>query len=108
MNIFTDLSKLVENEIELKNCVQNVNCDIEYTFQECYEWCFKPNLTYDATILLKINSVCDFLQDELNTGHWSEVPLCTREAFSGASYIKVCRYNICVLTFVYLIIICRP
>ncbi|GLV42799.1 Jumonji domain containing 5 [Carabus blaptoides fortunei] len=34
------------------------------------------------------DSLVDFIHDELNTGHWSEVPESTRRVFTAASYIK--------------------
>ena len=86
MNIIDTLLNLVEDKIEIENAVVNINCQIVKTYRECCESIFE-NVKLDD--LLKIDSVLDYLHDELHTGHWSKVPLSVRKGYSAASFIKV-------------------
>jgi len=38
--------------------------------------------------LFEITSVLDYLHDKLNTGHWSDIPIETRQNFAKASFVK--------------------
>lgn len=65
------------------------NCDVRQTFHECHTFSLNPHLKYDALYKIKIDSVCDYLHDIVNTGHWSEVDHSVRQTFSAVSLIKV-------------------
>lgn len=85
--IIKDMLSYVTNSDEIKNCMQNIDCHFSTTLQHVYEACFhtsEPEINY----LLEIEAVIDFLHDELNTGHWSNVPLAVRRAFRAATYLK--------------------
>lgn len=65
-----------------------LNKNIAMTFNEClvgaFQECAETNI-----LLFKIDSVIDYIHDELNTGHWSEVPIKIRRVFTAANFIKV-------------------
>ncbi|KAF5288073.1 hypothetical protein FQR65_LT12123 [Abscondita terminalis] len=88
MELIQDLKKLIKNNVEITDIMKNLNADVRATFLQCYESCFDSHLKFNDALILKADSVVDYLQDELNTGHWSEVPIQTRQAFTCANYVK--------------------
>ncbi|XP_060519627.1 bifunctional peptidase and arginyl-hydroxylase JMJD5 [Cylas formicarius] len=74
-------------QIPYESCIlSNCNKVVVDTFKECLDSMVRD--IQDEALLLKIDSVLDYLHDTLNTGHWSEVPLNTRQGFSNASFVK--------------------
>lgn len=65
-----------------------INTDVKITFLSCFKYSREVDGLVDVNKTLEIDSIIDFLHDELNTGHWSEVPLSTRQCFTCASFIK--------------------
>ncbi|XP_076262905.1 jumonji domain containing 5 [Rhynchophorus ferrugineus] len=66
----------------------SLNSEVFITLLNCFEQCIFENFKTELPIF-EINTVLDYLHDELNTGHWSEVPLEIRHNFTIASFIKI-------------------
>ncbi|KAB0792258.1 hypothetical protein PPYR_14217 [Photinus pyralis] len=88
MDLKSKLIALIQNGSEIEKCMNDLNLHLRETFQECHDYCFKSGQVYEDVLLLKIDSILDYLHDELNTGHWSEVPVTTRQTFTCVSFIK--------------------
>jgi lysine-specific demethylase 8 len=85
-SLISNLLSFVEDEDELRDSVKGINECVNKTFQVCWNTC--NNLNEKTSRVFEIESVLDYLYDELNTGHWSEVPLKVRKAFTAASFAK--------------------
>lgn len=84
------LISYIESTSELLECAKSIHYPFQITFMDCLTVVSDHNPISDVNNLLhKANTVVDFIHDELNTGHWSEVPESTRRVFTAASYIKV-------------------
>ncbi|KAJ8922340.1 hypothetical protein NQ315_004283 [Exocentrus adspersus] len=85
------LTNLIKSQEELITHT-NVISSVSQTLQRCFFYSIRndeaPSATENAKKLFEIESVLDYVQDELNTGHWSEVPVPTRSCFTAASFIK--------------------
>ena len=79
------LYSFISNEDEISESVKPVNKCLNITFKSCFE---NDKFVIKADKQLEIESVLDYLHDELNTGHWSEVPVSVRRAFTAASFVK--------------------
>nr|CAH7724028.1 unnamed protein product [Callosobruchus chinensis] len=84
------LEKLLEDsgEIETKG---ELNSSVKHTLVECYSYAVSNENTetpLESGKLLEIDSVIDFLYEEINTGHWSEVPIYMRQYYTAAQFIK--------------------
>lgn len=78
---------------EIENALSEINPCVQNNFHLCFTRCFyKVKLGDTEDFSLNIESVLDFLQDELNTGHWSDIPINVRQAFSAASFLKTLFY----------------
>lgn len=68
----------------------NISCHVTETFKKCSEYCLDFNEGRDENrdYIFEISSVLDYLHEELNTGHWSEISIETRQNFTIASIIK--------------------
>lgn len=84
--ILNKLKQFVEKYEQVKNFKLN-NCHVNKTFINCIKYCWSEDLVEELK-KFEIDSILDYLQDELNTGHWSEVPIEIRRGFSLASFIK--------------------
>ncbi|XP_050296855.1 bifunctional peptidase and arginyl-hydroxylase JMJD5-like [Anthonomus grandis grandis] len=83
-SLIKHLKTFVYNPLIIKN---NINCHIYKTFEKCLNLCFnEKGALYDC--ILEIESVLDYLHEELNTGHWSKVPIEHRHNFTTASFVK--------------------
>lgn len=89
MEIVSDLLKYVVDGNEVKNCMQSIDNHFSELYKSCYDVGFASKEADLEVYKLDIESVLDFLHDELNTGHWSEVPIAVRHAFTSATYLKV-------------------
>lgn len=65
-----------------------LNRDVKQTLKECLDHCINEKSSIDDNKLFEIESVIDYLHDELNTGHWSEVPFHIRQVFTCTSFLK--------------------
>lgn len=83
------LLRFLPKKIDLDKIIQEgtLNKDVKKTLQDCLHHCLIAS-TVDNNKIFEIESVIDYLHDELNTGHWSEVPLPTRQHFTCASFVK--------------------
>lgn len=88
MELVSDLLKYVVEENEVKSCMQGIDNHFSELYKGCYDVCFEKEADFEV-YRLDIESILDFLHDELNTGHWSEVPISVRHAFTAATYLKV-------------------
>ncbi|KAJ8955951.1 hypothetical protein NQ314_006800 [Rhamnusium bicolor] len=85
--IRTLINFIISREELIKD--KNINLNVAQTLNTCFYYSVDiENQNLDSRKLLEIDSVLDFLQDELNTGHWSNVPVHVRRCFSSASLIK--------------------
>ncbi|KRT86086.1 hypothetical protein AMK59_193, partial [Oryctes borbonicus] len=81
------LFNLIKHHKELEDSVVDVNPVIRNTFKEVYKACREESI--DKTHQIKIDSVVDYLNEQLHMGHWSSVPLTMRKAFFASSFLKV-------------------
>lgn len=81
------LLSYVKDNNEITNCLKTVDCHFDLLLKRCYNACVQPEI-HDTSFKFYVETVLDFLHNELNTGHWSEVPLDVRYAFQAASFIK--------------------
>lgn len=80
---------LIVDQKEVETSFQNIDRCLSETFINCLVYATQNDTTpKDPQKLFEIESLIDYLHDELNTGHWSEVPLLIRRAFTAASFIK--------------------
>lgn len=86
----TFLSYIV-NLDEITNCMHTIDSHFEQVLKKCCSASIETEATQviSKRFTVDIETVLDFLHDELNTGHWSQVPLCVRQAFTGATFVKV-------------------
>lgn len=91
MEVIDKLLGCVSNFVEVENCMEKVDPYFEQALKGCYYASItnKSNTLISIKYRTDIETVLDFLHDELNTGHWSEVPLHVRQAFTAATFIKV-------------------
>lgn len=75
---------------DVKKIIQSssLNRSVKNTLLQCSNHCFNEKNSFEKNKLFEIESVIDYLHDELNTGHWSEVPIQTRQLFTYASFLK--------------------
>ncbi|CAH0546362.1 unnamed protein product [Brassicogethes aeneus] len=81
------INKFVINKSELYEYKDSIaSKGVSDTLEGCLNFC-----TCDgkSKSLFEIDSVVDYLHDELNTGHWSDVPINVRRCFSVASFAKM-------------------
>lgn len=78
---------------ELEQSANTINPIILSTFKEVLAACRQNKTT--NTDKLKIDSVVDYINEELHMGHWSKVSVATRKAYYASSFIKVfiCFFN---------------
>ncbi|KAF5282466.1 hypothetical protein FQA39_LY17581 [Lamprigera yunnana] len=89
MDLYEILKNVIKNKLEIISWGCALNRNVKETFEQCYHFCFDSAECQNVdSFLLRIDTVIDYLHDELNMGHWSEVPLDARKAFTGASFLK--------------------
>lgn len=90
MKIVDDLLSCISNFDEIENCMEKIDSYFEQVLKKCYNAVVKTKSTavISSRYTVDIETVLDFLHDELNTGHWSQVPLDVRQAFTAATFIK--------------------
>ncbi|VEN41920.1 unnamed protein product [Callosobruchus maculatus] len=84
------LKKLVK-DTEVIETKGELNYSVKNTLVECYSYVVSDEnveTPVDSGKLLEIESVIDFLYEEINTGHWSEVPIYMRQYYTAAQFIK--------------------
>lgn len=88
----TTLQSYIVDRNELEETIPKIFQNNSY-LTETYGKCLRQ-LSGDVAdsskscTIIEIDSILDYLHDELNTGHWSEVPVAQRQGFTAASYIK--------------------
>ncbi|CAH1119822.1 unnamed protein product [Phaedon cochleariae] len=83
MKFINDRNKLMDLQCS------KLNKTITEKLKECLSYCLERNTQHrDLNKSIEIETILDFLHDELNTGHWSNVPLYVRHNFSTASFAK--------------------
>lgn len=92
MNIL-EQEKLFEFLGTLENVQQIIqssilNRNVKNTLTQCLHYSFNEKNYVEKKKLFEIESVIDYLHDELNTGHWSEISIQTRQQFTYASFLK--------------------
>jgi hypothetical protein len=65
-SLISNLLSFVEDEDELRDSVKGINECVNKTFQVCWNTC--NNLNEKTSLVFEIESVLDYLYDELNTG----------------------------------------
>lgn len=85
-DLASTISRFVINKNELFEIAKNIKSTANLiTIIDCIH--FGLN-TYKQKTIFEIDSVVDYLHEELNTGHWSDVPISIRQCFTIASFIK--------------------
>ncbi|CAH1113358.1 unnamed protein product [Psylliodes chrysocephalus] len=85
----TELYNCILDKCELLNIQpETLNHSVRILLIVCLNYSLDENSVPQEIKLLEIESILDFLNDELNTGHWSEVPIQTRRYFTTASFAK--------------------
>lgn len=69
---------------------KDINSSVIQTLQNSFSYSIENEEVQNSDLnkLFEVESVLDYLQDELNTGHWSEVSIHVRHCFTSASFIK--------------------
>lgn len=88
MEITNTLLSFVTDSSEITECFKNVDLQCDSLIKSCYTACVKHENSVDICHKFDIELLLDFLHDELNTSHWSEVSLDVRHAFQAASFLK--------------------
>ncbi|KAJ8975505.1 hypothetical protein NQ317_010620 [Molorchus minor] len=98
-----ELLKTLRDMVEYKEeliSFKEINKSITKTLESCFYYSLDfNNQGKDTNKQFEIESVLDFLHEELNTGHWSEVPLSTRRCFTSASFVKCLTLLKCAQSF---------
>lgn len=89
MNLLCSILQQIISKTEIMVALNNINTPLSNTYRDCCEKVFNKETQVEEIDQFKIESVLDYLHEKLNTGHWSEVPLCTRKSFTSSSFIKV-------------------
>lgn len=89
MDIVNKLLSVIQSKDEIVDILNNINVYLEITYKTCCEKALSNTLLVDNNDKINIDSVLDFLNELLNTGHWSDVPLNIRHSYSCCSFIKV-------------------
>ncbi|XP_056630603.1 lysine-specific demethylase 8 isoform X1 [Diorhabda sublineata] len=86
--IYLKLKGCISDYCELE-CIKEgtLNVDMRELLVSCLKYSLETGSLCDMK-LLEIDSILDFLNDELNSGHWSDVPIHTRHYFTIASFVK--------------------
>lgn len=88
MEVSKTLLSFVADSEEITGCLKNVDFHFDVVIRTCYSACVTEETTVDIVHKFDMEMLLDFLHDELNTGHWSEVTLDVRRAFQAASFLK--------------------
>lgn len=93
MSLYTELLQLTGSELNLRsfnNYFTDICTPVQFIFKECQQF-LEHNHKNDtqSSILFKIETVIEYLHDQLNIGHWSKVLISLRYAFTAANIIKV-------------------
>ncbi|KAL3288978.1 hypothetical protein HHI36_003421 [Cryptolaemus montrouzieri] len=80
--------KIIKVRDELKTSIKISNSHICNRLHKCFCKIFE-NREVTTKILLDIESILDYVEDEINIGHWSKVPLDLRRTYTIASFIKM-------------------
>lgn len=84
------LTKVQDMLETIKECPWNKT--VAQTLLNCIEYIYQESEDLDELKILEIESVVDFLHDELNSGHWSNVPLGIKKCFTCACFVKCLIY----------------
>ncbi|CAH1159504.1 unnamed protein product [Phyllotreta striolata] len=88
-HIIKDIHQFVTDKSELENLPgDSLNYSVKQLLKNCLDYSLNTDSLIDPSKLLEIESILDFLNDELNTGHWSEVPIHIRQYYTLSSFIK--------------------
>lgn len=88
MEIISTLLSFVIESKEITECLKNLDCHFDTLIKRCYTACIQQQNAVDICHKFDIEILLDYLHDELNTSHWSEVSLDVRRAFQAASFLK--------------------
>lgn len=88
MEITNRLLGFVTDSSEITESFKNVDRQFDALIKNCYAACVEEGSGVDICHKFDIEILLDFLHDELNTSHWSEVSLDVRYAFQAASFLK--------------------
>lgn len=89
MEFIKKLISYVTDSSEIADCLKNVDLHFDRVIRQCCRVCIEQKEKVNMYHKLQIEMLLDFLHDELNTSHWSEVSLAVRHAFQAASFLKV-------------------
>lgn len=93
MSLYTELlhlNKLRLNLNTFNKYFTDICTPVQYTFKECQQFLEHNHQNeLQLSILFKIETVIEYLHDQLNIGHWSKVSVSLRYAFTVANIIKV-------------------
>lgn len=89
MNVFCTLLSFITDSKEITECLKDVDCHFSTCIKSCYVACVKQKNDLDSCHTFNVEILLDFLHDELNTSHWTEVSLDVRRAFQAVSFLKV-------------------
>ncbi|CAG9761720.1 unnamed protein product [Ceutorhynchus assimilis] len=84
--LIKQLFGLINAPLEIKKD-SSLNCHVLQTLEKCLKFCLNPHEDSND-IIFAIKFVLNYLYDELNTGHWSKVPIETRQNYTIASFVE--------------------
>lgn len=90
--IISEVLNAIEDRDELRNATKQLNYHIRAMFIKCLEECFKLPKQLSTKSMLTIDSIIDFIDDQINIGHWSDISVELRRAYTLSSFIKALFY----------------
>ncbi|XP_072399897.1 lysine-specific demethylase 8 isoform X1 [Diabrotica undecimpunctata] len=88
LNLQRELKKFIYSDLELHRIpLGYFNRDIRSVLTQCLKDSLNLKVSSEKR-LLEINVIIDYLNDELNLGHWCKVPIKVRHCFTICSYVK--------------------
>ncbi|KAH1003763.1 hypothetical protein HUJ04_003631 [Dendroctonus ponderosae] len=90
MDTTEKLLKIASAPLKIRR--EHLNGHVLHTFESLHQKCFNWNKNLDnlqsGDWLFEIDSILDYLHEELNTGHWSTIPIEIRQNFTIGTFLK--------------------
>lgn len=86
--IIFELLDIIQCRSELEDSTRVLNSHVHIMFNKCLAECSNLDRRINNRSMLRIDSILDYIDDEINIGHWSDISVELRRAFTLASFIK--------------------
>ncbi|KAK9892683.1 hypothetical protein WA026_021536 [Henosepilachna vigintioctopunctata] len=88
-NLISNVLDTVEDKNELENIIKMLNFHMSKTLYKCLSISFQIRKSVHDITMIEIESILDYIDDLINIGHWSEISIDLRRAYSIASFVKM-------------------